>query len=57
MPLIGKPNLATLRQFFSFFSRFQGVAKNLGDVDDVDDVPLIIATTPDSALVYRTGYL
>jgi hypothetical protein len=33
------------------------MAKYLGDVDDVDDVPLIIVTTPDAAAVYETGHL
>jgi hypothetical protein len=39
---------------FSFFLR---PAEKLGDVDDVDDVPLIIVTTPDAAVVYGIGNL
>jgi hypothetical protein len=35
----------------------QGRAKYLGDVDDVDDVPLIIVTTSNSGVLYGTGKL
>jgi hypothetical protein len=54
---IGKPNPATLSRLSRFFSKFQGGPKYLGDVDDVDDVPLIIAATPSPAVVYETGNL
>jgi hypothetical protein len=33
------------------------MANYLGDVDDVDDVPLIIAATPDASAVYGTPHL
>jgi hypothetical protein len=41
----------------SRFSPIPGGAKYLGDVDDVDDVPLIIVATPHAAVVYETGNL
>jgi hypothetical protein len=40
-----------------FFRQFPGGAKYLGDVDDVDDVPLIIVATPNAAVVYETDNL
>jgi hypothetical protein len=57
MGALWKPNLATLWPFFWPFSPIPGRAKYLGDVDDVDDVPLIIVATPNSAVIYGTANL
>jgi hypothetical protein len=57
MGAIWKPNPATLWPFFLLFSPIPGRAKYLGDVDDVDDVPLIIVATPQAAAVYEAGNL
>ena len=43
--------------FSTLFRRFRVRAKYLGDVGDVDDVPLIIAATLDAAEVYGTDKL
>jgi hypothetical protein len=45
------------RPFLRDFFQVRGGAKYFGDVDHVDDVPLIIAVTPAAAVVYETGNL
>jgi hypothetical protein len=57
MPSIGKPNPATLSRFFSSFFPDSRGAKYRGDVDDVDDVPLIIVATASATVVYETSNL
>jgi hypothetical protein len=42
---------------FSLFLQSQDIAKYLGDVDDVDDVPLIIVATFDEGVLYGTAKL
>jgi hypothetical protein len=53
----GRPILQHFDGFSTLFRRFRVGAKYLGDVDHVDDVSLIIATTPDAAVVYGTANL
>jgi hypothetical protein len=54
---VGSPILQHFDGLSTLFRRFQGRAKYLGDVDDVDDVPLIIVTTSNSGVLYGTGKL
>jgi hypothetical protein len=49
-----KPILQHFDGFSRFFCPIPGRAKYLGDVDDVDDVPLIIVATPNEPMVYET---
>jgi hypothetical protein len=56
-PEWGSPILQHFDVLFTLFRKSQARAKYLGDVDDVDDVPLIIAATPDAAAVYGTDSL
>ena len=54
---LGRPILQHFDWFSRVFARSAGPGKYLGDVGDVDDVPLIIAATPSGAVVYETGNL
>ena len=54
---LGSPILQHFGRSSRFFRQFPGGAKYLGDVDDVDDVPLIIVATPNAAVVYETDNL
>jgi hypothetical protein len=53
----GSPILQHFDGFSGFFRKSWAMAKYLGDVGDVDDVPLIIAITSVAAVVYGTGNL